>query len=293
MLGNNLAPPRIQLNPAYIQAEENSPAQAECKASSASPVVYEWTRLNGDISREAYVSDGLLLFNAIRSSDAGEYRCHARNQFGDDTKILYVYVQPRPQPQPNPQPPPHPGNEVSIQPPSFNGRPGDDVVLTCHNLVNVYATLVWSKSGHPQLPAHIYVDNGVLTIQRATVEDSGQYICTSTYQQAPPLVEVADVFITSGDRREPPQVKRFNDIYNIVQGDDFSLPCEATGNPQPIVKWTKVHEDFESNIQQIGNILRITNAQPGNRGVYTCIAEADGVTVEESTVIDVERKCSF
>lgn len=108
-----------------------------------------------------------------------------------------------------------------------------------------------------------------------------------------------DVHISgSGSQPEPPprpsgespQIKRFEELYKVIQGHDFSLICEVTGDPYPKIKWTRVHEEFNANTQQSGNILRILNAQPDNRGVYTCIAENSGGTVEESTVVDIERK---
>lgn len=211
----------------------------------------------------------------------------ARNQFGQDSRILNVYV--RSEPAPRPTQPPPPSQELSIRPPHYTGRPGDEVILTCHNLADVYANLVWTKDGHRDLPAHIYADNGALTIQRASVEDSGRYICSSESGQGP-ITQSADVYITSSNRPDPPKIKKFNDLYDAVQGSDFSLICEASGNPTPTVKWTKVHEKIDSNIQVNGNVLRILNAQPVNRGVYTCIAESEGGIAEESTVIDIERK---
>lgn len=214
----------------------------------------------------------------------------ARNPFGEDSRILNVYVrsdQPRP---PRPQP-----SELVIQPSQFSGRPGDQVVLQCQDITNPHAVLSWHKDGHPSLPNYIYTDNGVLTIQQASPSDGGRYICTNLH--SPSITESVDVHISSGGggggdigHREPPRIKKFNDLYNVIQGHDFSLACEASGNPVPTVKWQKVHEELDSNVQVNGNILRILNAQSTNRGVYTCVAEsADGV-VEESTVIDIERK---
>lgn len=299
------------MNPTYIDVSEYSPADAECVASSPSPVTYQWTRLDGQLSPDADVSNGLLRFNVIRRSDVGDYQCHARNEYGDDTRILRVYVrdlnpqpqpqpqpQPPPQPEPQPQPQPQPSQDISIQPPNFSGRPGDVVILNCHNLVNVYATLIWSKEGLHQLPSHINARDGVLTIHSATVEDTGRYTCTSEPSQAQPhpINEVADVFITSNNnQRDPPKIRPLNELYTVIQGHDFSLVCEASGSPHPIVKWKKIHDELGSNVQQNGNILRILNAQPDNRGVYICSADSDGLSAEQSTVIDIERKflCNF
>lgn len=274
--------------------QEFTPAQAECRALSASAVNYTWTRLNGELSSDTWVSHGLLRFNGVRRSDVGEYRCVARNQFGEDSRILHVYLRDEPI---RPTRPPRPSHELVIQPSHFSGRPDDEVVLQCQDVANPGASLQWRKEGHRDIPSHVYVDNGVLTIPRATVNDAGRYVCSSADQ--PEVTQSVEVYISSGgnegggSRGEPPKINRFEDLYNVLQGSDFVLLCEASGNPTPNVRWTKVHEQLDHNTQVLGNLLRISNAQPANRGVYTCVAENEAGTVEESTVIDIERELPF
>lgn len=215
----------------------------------------------------------------------------ARNQYGDDTSVLHVYVRDS---NPPTRPPP-PSRDVSIQPPNFSGRSGDLIVLRCQNIVNVYATLAWSKTGERDLPSHIDVRNGVLTIHQATAQDNGRYICSSvTSPGAQPSTETVVVQIDDRQiitRPEPPKVKPLEDLYNVIQGQDFSLTCEASGTPYPRITWKKIHEDsLGANVQQNGNILRILHAQPHNRGVYQCTADSNGLTTDVSTAIDIERK---
>lgn len=232
-------------------------------------------------------------------ADSGDYQCIARNQYGDDTSVLRVYVrESNPQPTLPPRPVPQPSREVTIQPPNFTGQPGDTLVLTCRNILNVYATLTWTKYGSPSLPNYVDVRNGVLTIQSVTVGDSGRYVCTTSpsmpNQPTESITEVADVFINSdAGYDQSPKIKPLDELYTIVQGSDFTLNCEASGTPYPVISWKKVHEDsLGQNVQQIGNILKITNAQPDNRGIYQCMAQSNGQTVETSGIIDIERKYS-
>lgn len=253
--------------------------------------------MDGELSPDAYISGPWLRFNQVRRSDAGDYQCIARNQYGDDSRVLRVYVrESHPTPPPNPEPEP---NDVTISPGNFQGHTGDALVLTCRNSVNVYATLVWNKAGERTLPAHIDVKNGVLTIQNVRVEDSGRYTCTSSPSgpEQPPGVssEIVDVVITDGGHIhfEPPHVKPLEEQYTIVQGTDFTLTCEASGYPQPTVVWTKIREDLGSNCKQIGNILKISNAQPHNRGIYQCVATSNGQSTDSSTFIEIERKFLF
>lgn len=71
------------------------------------------------------------------------------------------------------------------------------------------------------------------------------------------------------------------------QGSTIEVRCDATGSPPPLVKWTKLHAPENANFEQIGPILRITNAQPSDRGVYVCVASNVHGLVQNSTIIEV------
>lgn len=257
--------------------------------------------MDGELSPDAHTSGPLLRFNQVQRSDSGNYQCIARNQYGDDTSILRVYVRessPDPTPHPHPQPPP-PGRVVTISPARFTGQRGDVLVLTCRHIVNIYAPLTWSKSGSQRLPPYVDVNKGVLTIPSALVEDSGRYVCTTTQtssdQAADSLTETVDVIINErgggGGGDQQLTIKPLEEEYLVVQGSDFSLTCEAFGNPYPTIVWQKVHEDsLGPNVQQIGNVLKISHAQVNNRGIYQCTAQSNGQTVESSAIIEIECK---
>lgn len=223
-LGGVPSKPRIQLRPAYLDVNEYAPAEVECVAESSTPVTYYWARLDGELSPDAHVSGAWLRFNQVQRADGGDYQCIARNQYGDDTSVLRVYVR-----ESNPTPPPQPpGREIVISPSTFTGYSGEVLVLTCRNVINVYAPLTWSKHGDAQLPSHVDVQKGVLTIQNARIEDSGRYTCTSASanpSRPGDLVnEIIDVSISEHDGyAQPPTVKPLNELYTALQGSDFTL----------------------------------------------------------------------
>lgn len=79
------------------------------------------------------------------------------------------------------------------------------------------------------------------------------------------------------------------DEYVILRYDDFTLTCETSGSPEPVITFEKVSVDsLGSNVQIDGNILRFSDAQPENRGIYQCTAESNGVTAKASTIVDME-----
>lgn len=281
--GETPRPPQITLSPPYIDVDEGTSSEVQCQSSGTSPVQYSWEKLNGDLSRDVEINEGYLRFTIIRKQDEGEYRCTARNHYGDDTQVLNVYVRETTTQLPPP-------TEVAIVPNHYSGRPGDEVRLTCSGQAG--SRLDWSKSGQDRLAYNVRATNGILIIREARVEDSGRYVCTS-YPSFGGQSSSQTAEVSIGQGTEAPQIKRFNEIYNVVQGQDFSLNCEASGSPYPTIKWNRIHESFEANMNQNGNILRILNAQPSNRGIYTCTAESAGGIVEESAIIEVERKSNL
>lgn len=250
--------------------------------------------------------DSLLRFRELRVPHQGEYRCSARNRFGDDSQLLRVYVTEKPrQPQPQPQDPWPPGNVVEITPSTVSGRPGDELRLLCRPLIGG-ASVVWSKAGHgTQLPSNVYVSRDTLIIQQAQREDAGQYTCTANVPGQRPATGHAHVYIADDEDQhrpqqpppshrphDPPQLHDLEQSYNVIQGHDLNVPCVVLsgGGPGVQLTWSKVHEEFESNVQQHSGVLRIVKALVENRGVYLCRASSEHGDSQVSTVIEVERK---
>lgn len=224
-----------------------------------------------------------MRFPAIRLTDQGEYRCKAANQYGDDTSILQVYVN-----EPVTEEPDWVA-QVNIEPSSFNGRPGDEVRLECTTQRD--GTIVWSKSGHSSLPSNVYVNRGILVISNAQTDDSGTYVCIASAPNTKPNTASAIIYIqrSTPAPSERPVLQPLKDQYNVVQGENFQLDCQCS--TQAIVKWTKLHNEFESNVRQVGKTLIITRAVELNRGRYICMVASDaGISSQVSTIIDIERK---
>lgn len=164
--------------------------------------------MDAELSSDTWVQQGLLRFNSARRSDIGEYRCTARNAYGEDSRILNVYVRGEQVPHP-----PQPSHQLVIQPADFTGRPGDRVLLLCTDRANPHAAVKWQKDGRSGPVYNAIINNGELIIPRASSDDSGRYICISS--DNPSVSQTVDVHISSGDghiRPEPPRIKKFNDF---------------------------------------------------------------------------------
>lgn len=285
-----------------MEATVGDRADVQCEATGSEPIYYTWERIDGQLQHDtdAYDANGLLRFRTIRPHHQGEYRCTARNQYGDDEQLLRVYVSDG-QPPPTQRPPYQPPTAVAtveIDPPSVSGRPGDELRLQCRTQPG--GSVSWSKAGGGHLPSHVYIAHDTLIIEQARREDAGEYVCTVTVSGQRPVTGQAYVHIedrvppTQRPPHQPhsaaPQLQDLEQSYTVIQGQDLSVVCVLTAGNTRVV-WSKVHEDMDANVQQHGNTLRIAKALVENRGVYMCKAESDQGTSQVSTVIEVERKC--
>ena len=55
----------------------------------------------------------------------------------------------------------------------------------------------------------------------------------------------------------------------VLEGDDVTLECNATGNPVPIIGWIM---ESTGEVVTINNTLILSNIHRNDTGVYQCIA---------------------
>ncbi|XP_062714560.1 basement membrane-specific heparan sulfate proteoglycan core protein isoform X8 [Aedes albopictus] len=276
--------PEVTISPDYVDLEEYHPADVTCTATGFPTPVITWERMDGHpLSSNVIIEYGLLRFNSLRKSDEGTYRCSARNDIGESDKILQVYVR-------QARPPQEPSHEtVQIDPGNYEGRSGEQITLTC--ICKPHGQIRWSKAGEPTLPRNSYVQNELLIIDHATLDNSGRYTCTAVFPSGRERASYVDVMISPmRPDQTAPRVKPLENKHLVTQGTDYTIPCEASGNPHPTVKWTLSGKPFAPNVQQNGNILRILNAQPSNGGVYICMAENSEGMDRSYTVVDIDRR---
>ncbi|XP_050085737.1 basement membrane-specific heparan sulfate proteoglycan core protein isoform X14 [Anopheles aquasalis] len=285
------ASPNVTLSSNFVDEEEYQRAEIRCTASGYPTPYIIWERVDKPMPYNINLNDqGLLRFNSLRLQDAGTYRCLARNDVGESDAMLTVYV--RPAGGPILPPPVDIDERVEIMPSSFDGQPGAQIRLVCQ--CSPSARVTWAKQGEQRLPVNANVRNEILIIEHASQENTGRYICTAQFPTGRVKVSTVDVVINEDTPPQPnriaPRVSPLNKSYMLVQGTDFSLPCEATGTPFPTIKWTLSGKPFESNVQQSSNVLRIFNAQPSNGGVYICVANNEEGMDRAYTVIEIDRR---
>lgn len=61
----------------------------------------------------------------------------------------------------------------------------------------------------------------------------------------------------------------------VVRGSPVLLPCEARGNPLPLVSWMKDGEPLLSQSLEQGPGLLLESAEAGDSGSYSCVAVSE------------------
>ncbi|RLU19726.1 hypothetical protein DMN91_008283 [Ooceraea biroi] len=278
--GVNPVKPRVDITPAYQQVREGEPVEFRCEATGNPQPQLDWIRVYGSMSPEATFYNGIWSLPAASKNDAAEYKCVATNNAGVDERTTILYVQD------NPDKPPPQGRPPTVTPSEWSGTSGDVVRLIC--TPSQHANITWTRSGGLPLPYSASQRDGILTITNPSPSDSGIYVCTATSTRGTETSTSARITIVT--RKEPFTVKVRPERQEVSQGTVAEVRCITSGEPDLQVKWSKYTEAMSSRVQQVGDVLRIVNAQVSDRGVYICRVTSPAGSYEASAIIEVEPR---
>lgn len=73
----------------------------------------------------------------------------------------------------------------------------------------------------------------------------------------------------------------------VNETDNFGIFCNVTGNPPPVVTWTKIGDNIKGF--PTGTSLRVQNAEKSDFGTYRCTAQSvrgENMSAEATVEID-------
>nr|XP_014343557.1 PREDICTED: cell adhesion molecule 3 isoform X2 [Latimeria chalumnae] len=95
--------PSVEIRPSNDIPTEGSRFSLECIGNgNPEPYGYSWSKLNGELSRDAEVNVNRLVFTSLNHSDSGTYECTARNEVGVDKNQYFLSVHAPPTSPPSP-----------------------------------------------------------------------------------------------------------------------------------------------------------------------------------------------
>ncbi|XP_068733324.1 hemicentin-1-like [Montipora capricornis] len=232
-----------------------------CHATGIPPPTVFWVK----ISNGQRTNGTELVFRNIRRSEAGEYRCEARNPCGDASDSATIDVQ-------------------------FKTEIVDFVANATTVCQNDFITLDCSAVGNPAIDTYLLYVNGV-------VDDSNRFGNWSRKLTTGGVLNFTCVANnTLGTDRSTVSVtvnvsSSIMPISNevITEGGNVNLSCHATGIPPPTVFWVSISNGERTN----GTELVIRNIRRSEAGEYRCEARNPCGNASESATIDVQFKAEI
>ncbi|XP_071516712.1 basement membrane-specific heparan sulfate proteoglycan core protein-like isoform X3 [Panulirus ornatus] len=260
--------------------------EVRCSAEGSPRPQVTWTYgPNRELPVNVFQQNGVLSFRNAQPSDSGEYYCTATNAQGTDYARIIINVVAAG------VPPPVSGGPliiVQVSQDIVEARSGETVQVRCFGGTQGQLRIEWSRLSGP-LPSQALTENGELQIPNARPADSGIYVCRITDERTNNFEE-SSARITITQTVNLPAVQIQPDRQTINQGTNAELRCVVSGDPPPVITWSKVNEEFSASVSTVGNILRITDAVINDRGMYICTAENEGGAAQAAAIVEVERR---
>ncbi|XP_024917243.1 immunoglobulin superfamily DCC subclass member 3 [Cynoglossus semilaevis] len=266
--------------PNDVIAVRDRPLMLDCQVEGEGPISITWRRNGVPVEtgrRAAVLANGTLLirnFSKRRESnetDAGEYDCAAQNRYG-----MLISRKARVQLASLPK--------FLSHPQSVTVDEGGVARLTCQVNGIPEANITWQRDRRPLTtddPRYTLLPHGVLQITSVQRTDAGLFRCMASNMANTRYSDEAQLSVTvAGSRiyREPVILSGPQNL-TITVHQTAILECIATGNPRPIVSWSRL--DGRSigveGIQVLGTgNLMISDATLQHSGVYVCSANRPG-----------------
>uniref|UniRef100_A0A4X2K4Z1 Uncharacterized protein n=1 Tax=Vombatus ursinus TaxID=29139 RepID=A0A4X2K4Z1_VOMUR len=213
-----------------------------------------------DNARLNLLDDGTLMILNTRESDQGVYQCMAKNSAGEvktqNAILRYTSLPSKP--------------SFVIQPQDTEVLIGTSATLECMATGHPQPHIVWTRGKTEALDESRYlITSGGLFIQNITMQDHGQFTCHASNPQGS-IQSTAAIIVQA-----PPQFTVIPKDETVLEGHTVEFPCEADGNPSPIIAWTKAGGQLPQEGQHIllsSGTLRIDHVAEHDQGQYECQA---------------------
>ncbi|CAK6971319.1 hemicentin-1 [Scomber scombrus] len=272
-------PPSIADEPTELVVTRQSPFVIACTASGVPEPTIHWNKDGMKLPNQGQgftvLSAGAVEITSAELSHAGLYICTAKNAAGSTQRRVQLTVQELP--------------VIQFHPATLDVILNNPITLPCRATGSPRPTITWQKEGI-NIPTtggiFTVLPNGSLQISKASVSDSGTYICVAQNPAGTALGK------TKLRVQVPPVISSETQEYLAPVDSSVTLQCQADGSPSPSVTWHKDGQPLSESVRQrvlSSGSLQIAFIQPSDTGRYTCIAAnvAGTVSLEMSLTVQI------
>ncbi|KAE8292435.1 Hemicentin-1 [Larimichthys crocea] len=275
-------PPEIRPMAEEVQVVLHHGTILPCEVQGFPRPSITWQREGVPIAgghRLAVLSNGALKFSRVTLGDAGTYQCLAKNDAGVAVGRTKLVLQVPP--------------VLSVPGVEYTAVLGRPVSLECVADGQPQPEVTWHKERRPVVDgAHIRVfANGTLAITSTQRSDAGLYTCTAKNLAGRASHDMRLVI------QVPPMITPAQTELSVIQGFQALLPCAAQGSPEPRVSWEKdgalvPNRPGKFTALRSGELI-IERAEPGDAGVFTCVATNAAGSVRQDVRLSINMRPAF
>ncbi|XP_040928775.1 immunoglobulin superfamily DCC subclass member 3 [Betta splendens] len=276
------------LEPSDVIAVRDRPLMLDCQVQGEEPIMVTWRKNGASLPaspRVQVLANGTLHIQSFQKrregsdADTGEYECAAQNRYG-----MLVSRKARVQLASLPK--------FHTHPMSMSVDEGSVARFQCQINGIPEANITWERDRtalNTTDNRYTLLPMGILQVTGVRRADAGIYRCVATNPANTRYSHEAVLNITGGAPRtyKEPVILSGPQNLTITVHQTAILECIATGNPKPIVSWSRL--DGRSigveGIQVLGTgNLMISDVSLQHSGVYVCAANRPGTRMRRTAL---------
>ncbi|RXN18375.1 hemicentin-2 isoform X1 [Labeo rohita] len=275
-------PPEIRPMAEEVQVVLHHSVVLPCEVQGFPRPTITWQREGVPVAtghRLTVLSNGALKFSRVTLGDAGTYQCLAQNEAGTAMGRTNLILQVPP--------------VLSVPRLEYTAVLGQPVSLECTADGQPKPEVTWHRERRPVVEgAHLRLfSNGTLHITATQRSDAGIYTCSARNNAGRASHDLRLILQT------PPQISVGQSEMSVVQGFQALLPCPAQGLPEPRVSWEKQGVPVPNlpgkfTLLRSGELI-IERAEPGDAGLFTCVATNTAGTARRDIRLSVNMRPAF
>uniref|UniRef100_A0A8C7HFQ0 Heparan sulfate proteoglycan 2 n=1 Tax=Oncorhynchus kisutch TaxID=8019 RepID=A0A8C7HFQ0_ONCKI len=261
--------PRASVPDPLMVVVEGQSTTLRCDAHGFPVPKITWSKLRAPLPWRHKVVDNTLILPNVGRADSGEYICNATNSMGTTEVTIMLDV----------ETPPY----ATSLPDDVAVRVGEVIRLQCLAHGTPPLLFQWTKL-NGSLSTRADVQGGDLQINLATPEDAGTYKCVATNN-----VGTSEAHATVTVRSLPKvMINVRTAVQTVMVGNSVEFECQAIGEPQPTVRWSRVGGPLPAHIMVKGGMLKIEQVSDADAGQYRCTATNNVGSVQSQVVLHVQ-----